>query len=79
VSDVSNAAPNTPGRDVDATPVAVGVDGRRAAGKGRIIAAAAAVSALGVAWIAWRLTKASVKRHPAVRVTRAGVHAIRDR
>ena len=81
MSDISNAAQNTPRRDDEATPAAPGppVANHAVVGKGRFVAAAAAAVALGVAWIAFRVAKASAKRHPAVRVTRAGIHAVRDR
>jgi hypothetical protein len=47
--------------------------------KGVLLGLGAAVVTLGALWIAYRSAKASAKRHPAVRVVRAGIHAVRDR
>lgn len=60
-----------------ADDLAVSVD--KANGKGVAFGIGAAALAVGAVWIAYRVTKASVKRHPAVRVARSAVHAVRER
>ncbi|WP_333563733.1 CsbD family protein [Mycolicibacterium sp. BiH015] len=48
-------------------------------GKGVAFGIGAAALAVGAVWIAYRVAKASAKRHPAVRVARSAVHAVRER
>lgn len=52
-----------------------------AAGRGRraLVGVGAVAVAVGLAWIAYRVATASVKRHPAVRVARVGLHTARAR
>lgn len=48
-------------------------------GKGVAFGIGAAALAVGAVWVAYRVAKASAKRHPAVRVARSAVHAVRER
>lgn len=59
------------------TPGGAAHSGARS-GRTPVFCVAGAVAALGVGWLAWRIAKASVKRHPAVRAARLGVHVVRD-